>query len=754
MIILLALGCIPDPPPGPSSPASWVDSPGAIGAELIGASGARSATARVRAFNVAGGSVLGERAQVDVDGETVEVTVGPQGYGDLLIELPGTHELSLGTSTAWVHVYDSDWPGFGMMGGIAAPMQTEQDAYAAGTGVLTASGDEVWWTGVDQTPHIVLVTDGPVGGIAVGQYDGDGLVDAAVWAGGSIHFLRGRSEGGMTWAGQLRSPTHVVAGMDFGDANSDGIDDLVIAWNGPPEAGLLDVWESDGLLQFTSVVNRKLTLAPFDVAVGDNTGEGRGQITVTVDGGNWERFFRGPVGYSPSGPALELDLQAETRVYSGWDINRDGADELVFASPHIPGGERRIVLFDLNGDVASFTGLSRLDSFLAIDDFDDDGLADLLFSEGGGDLVAVHATPDTEGLQTDTLIRGVAGGGPIARFPGTQTLMVAGDDDWLWVEGRSTPDEWFVTEDPPLISPGLTVRDGLFELRELDGDATATELIGIRAGPSSTHLRVWTIRESGVSELGDVQLDPAEVPLLDLAVCGTDAFVLLEDALYQVDLSNPSALSVSDSVAVVGRRVACGEGPAGPVTVLTDAGAQLYDTGLQQVGITPAAGSEDVFLDDQGTSTCDRVGCRIERGPVGQDGAVVDVIGWPDGAAIAGEIVHGAGVPTVADVDGNGFADVLFHSLGRIVLYRHTGDSLGPAEIFHTRRPISGTLGIADLDQDGFNDAWGVELENFRLRVTSSATVPVAVIDTADTGTPSPPADTGVSAATADTGIN
>ncbi|MEZ4320991.1 MAG: VCBS repeat-containing protein [Myxococcota bacterium] len=754
MIALLVLACKPDPNLGPPSPASWVDDSGAVGAELVGASGNREAVVRVRAFNAFGGSVFSEPAQVDVDGVRSDVTIGAQGYGEVVIDEPGTHELEVGTSSATAWVYGTDWPGFGMFRGFEAPIDTDLDAINAGIGILHAERDAVWWTGTDLPSHRVLQTDGAIGGMVSGHYDGDGVLDAAVWSGRTIHFLRGRSGGGMTYAGMLRSPSHTVAGVDFGDATNDGVPDLVIAWVGGPLSGLLDVWESDGLLGYSPSPNRQISEIPFDVAVGDNTGEGASQITLTVDGGQWDRYFKAPIGYAPCGPSLELDLTQFTRVYSPGDFNRDGTDDLVFVPPFTPGGERRVVMFDLDGDIATFIGINRTDSYVVLDDVDGDGLWDMLFSEGNGDVIGVHAADDG-GLVTTALAQGLAGG-PIARVPDTGRVLVAGEEDWLWLDGRVPADGWYSTEDPALVTPGLTVRDGLFELLEIDGDPTAPELFAMRIGPGSSEVRLWTLRPSGIDVVGQVQLDPEEKELRDLAVCGTDAFVLLEDRLYRVDMSDPTAPSVARSVAMDARKLACGAGPAGPVSVLTDNSVLLLDGSLVQVGTSPGAGVIDLFLDASGTSTCDRPGCGVVRGPVGPDGQVVEVVGWPEGAQIDGDDVFGRGLPTIADVDGNGFSDVLFHDRGRIVLYRHTGDTLGPAEIFHTRRPFVGALAIADWDQDGFNDAWGLEPENLRLRITASGTMPFPPPVPTDTGDTGLPVDTDApsTATTGDTGVN
>ncbi len=764
MIVLLVLGCRPDPDFGPPSPASFTDSLPAVGAEVVAASGGREAAVLVRSFNANGGSVGGPDATLEVDGVAQTVPIGAQGYGSIVLDEPGTYQVRVGPSEVTTHVYGSDWPGFGLRQSSAPPMQTTTDAIQAGTGILTAGETEVWWSSDVLPPHRVLVTDGRLGGMVSGHYDGDGVLDAAIWAGGTVHFLRGRADGGMAYAAQLRSPSHGVAGVDFGDADTDGIPDLLVAWVGPPSMGRLDVWMGNGV-EYSPRPNRVLVDLPFDVAAGDNVAEGRNQLTVTVEGGQWNRFFEYENGFAPIGPALELSLEAFTRVYSPGDLNADGTDDLLFVPPYLADTERRVVMFDLDEEVSTFTGINRVDAHVAIDDLDGDGLIDLLFAEGSGTLLGVHVNDERDGLETDTLFTGLPEGGPVARLPGTDRLLVAGEQAWHWIEGRSTSDptdpdeEWFRVIDRPLASPGITVRDGRFELAELDGDSATAEVVALRGGEGSTRLRVFSVNADGLLTRGDVELDSEMTPLRDLAMCDDEVFVLLEDALYRVDVSDPDDPVLLDSATLVGDRVACGPGPAGPVSVLANGTALLLDATLTQVGSSGAAGSVDLFLDEFGTSTCARNGCEIVRGPVGPAGQVVDVVGWPDGAEIDGTTVFGRGQPSIADVDANGFADVVLHDAGQIVVYRHTGEQLGDPEVFVTRRPITGALAIADYDGDGFMDAWGVDPESSRLRITPApGSEPLTPVDTSDTSDTSDtgsggPGSTGGTGSTADTAI-
>lgn len=725
MIALLALGCTPPLSLGPASPAVWVEDGSPITLDVLGAAGDVSADAWVRARNGVGASVNGGPQVLQVDGVPFDLVVGSEGYATFPVTTPGTHELRAGGATASLWIYGRTWPGFGLPRGLAAPMTgSTLDAVPAGRGVLTAEGVRVWWTGAEGRSHEVLHTETNVDGMVAGHLDGDGLLDAVVWAGRSVHVLRGGVGGGMIDGGHLRSATHDAAAVAIGDASGDGLADLAITWVGGPSAGRLDIWEGDGLLGFDPMPNRVLELRPFGVAIGDNRDDGTPDVTIAELGGNWMRFYRGPGYYAPMGPTLDITLPQSSLAYAPRDLNADEADELLFVSPWADDAPREIRLFDMNEEVVTIATLDRESAHLALVDLDGDGRDELLTHAEDGTLALIRSSDAGNGLSTSVLAQ-TASRGPVAVPPGERSVLVAGDPYWLWLDVYDTPDGP-TAEEPDLRSPGLTIPAGVFELAELDGNAATTEVIALRGGAGSTRLRVWSVDVTGVVDRGEVELDPAEKVIIDLARCDDEVWVLLIDGLHRVSLADPDAPTLIASSGITGRKVACGPGPAGPAAVLQDDEVALLSATLEQVGVSPASGSENVLLDAAGTSTCDRPGCDLARGAVGPDGAVVDVVGWPSGSEVGDEVLPAVGLPTLADLDGNGALDLVLHHQGRLVVHRHTGDGLGPASVYYTRRPLTGRLQLADYDGDGLLDAWGIDPDSDRLQITPALVAPPA----------------------------
>ena len=62
------------------------------------------------------------------------------------------------------------------------------------------------------------------------------------------------------------------------------------------------------------------------------------------------------------------------------------------------------------------------------------------------------------------------------------------------------------------------------------------------------------------------------------------------------------------------------------------------------------------------------------------------------------------GIPSLSDVDGNGTLDVILTSpdSGHVEVHLVLGQSLAPAQAFHTRQLLGGSAAAGDVDDDGF----------------------------------------------------
>jgi hypothetical protein len=131
--------------------------------------------------------------------------------------------------------------------------------------------------------------------VAVGDFNGDGLLDLAVanYFGGTVSVLLGNGDGSF-------EPAHTYAagfGADsvaVGDVNGDGIQDLAVAAGGNTVSVLLG--NGDGSFQTTNV-RYVVGSVPRSVAVGDFNGDGSpdlavanqfsNDVSVLLNDGNW-----------------------------------------------------------------------------------------------------------------------------------------------------------------------------------------------------------------------------------------------------------------------------------------------------------------------------------------------------------------------------------------------------------------------------------------------------------------------------------
>lgn len=743
LALFAVLGCRPDPVLGPPSPARWVGPPPAVGVDVAVAHGGVG-RAWIRSVNTFGASVPGEAITVQVDGLPTTVTLDASGFGELTLPTPGLHTIVADATSYEVASYGSDWPGLGGLArGHEGPARTVGEAVSAGGGILMHENNTVWWTSPEGFTHSVLVTNTPVISLRAGHLDGDGVLDAAVGTLDSVHVLRGRAEGGFSYVGHLEGDAPLRS-FDLGDADDDGIADLAMIWQ--LETGdQLDVWRGDGFLRFRDGPNRVLVFPGVSIAVADAQGDGQ-QVSVSNEALFFDQFYaNGPV-FQPTGPRLEVTLPEDVEAWSPGDFDGNGLEELFFASPYQPGMPRQLAVIEIGPDPRVTTLDRAIAAHFTFADLTGEGWPDVLFAEDGGAVVAQR----NNGGSTNSVNVGQTPGGPIGFAMGTGQFMIAEPERWMWTQVDPGVDRFLTIRSERLLSPGLSVRDGQYVLVDLDGDGV-TEAVGLRPAGVTTELRTWSFDrdpdtgEVNVRERNRLQLLDTPQVVLDLAVCGQTVWVLHDAGLHQVgldDLENPVVLG---ALPLAGRKIACGEGPNGPAVVLTDTTVIELDADLMVAGSQPSDGAQGVWLDEDGPAVCSDPGCGVVRVQAGS--VKRTFIGSPAGASSDQGPVAGLGPPSLADVDGNGWMDVVFQRAGELTLYRNTPEGFGPVEFHVTHQPLQGPIAFADLDGDGFNDGWGIDPSTLRLRVTGAlGEAPQEPVDTGDTGQPTDtaaPQDTG-----------
>lgn len=414
---------------------------------------------------------------------------------------------------------------------------------------------------VFQTAQSYPVGTNPMA-VAVGDFNGDGTADIAVCnsgdppAGddGNVSILLGKGVGTFQAATNftgLKNCTNLAAG----DLDSDGRSDLLIIRAGDPtvaDNGGATIFLSNGDGTFRKGQTLIPGKNPADAAVTDLDADqkldlifaNRTDNTVSVFLGNGDGSFQSPVAYSVGTKPFSVKVV---------DVNQDGKKDL--AVFRIAGADFLLGNGDgtLRQGTSAGTG-SALVFLMAIADFNDDGVADLV----------VRGCNILHPAQCFTSIMlGNGGGGfqsptPISDIPGAAAADVNGDGK-LDLAGR-TPDgsqlalvlgNGDATFESPLAFPtGTNPAVGL--LTDVDGDK-APDLIAINASSNSVSVLLNTGTDFSISASApspsSVGLGQSATSTLSLSLLNAfDNPVLLACSVQPAQTGSPTCSLSSNSV--------------------------------------------------------------------------------------------------------------------------------------------------------------------------------------------------------------
>jgi hypothetical protein len=239
-------------------------------------------------------------------------------------------------------------------------------------------------------PQRAYATGNDPYGVAIGDFNGDGIPDLAVTNPGAINTLSvllGKGDG--TFQPQqtytvLNNPT----GIAVGDFNGDGIADLAVANNGSSEVSVL-LGKGDGTFQPQQTY--PVGVQPSGVTVGDFNGDGIADLAIVNECGNGNGC-QGTVsvllgkGDGTFQPQQTYAVGANAIGVAVGDFNGDGIADLAVVNNGENPGTVSVLLG--NGD-GTFqlqqkytTGFGS--NWVAISDFNGDGIADLAVTNNGG----------------------------------------------------------------------------------------------------------------------------------------------------------------------------------------------------------------------------------------------------------------------------------------------------------------------------------------------------------------------------------
>ncbi len=697
----------------------WIQASDAVGVDVSSSTGPAPHVGLARAVNEFGASVGSGPMDVDIDGSATSISFDAWGYGDIDVANPHSADVWSGDQQAWVTATDGDFQGFATMPA-AASFGDVVAIEAASNGSIVATPHEVYWVPYSGTPHRLLnFPEREVRGLRAAHLDADGVLDGVAWAGDTVAFLRGRPDGGMSWAGGVQLEGMNAGGVVAKDVTGDDNIDITIAW-GSDTDNSLQIWEGNGLFEFDDWPAVSILEPPTGLAVGDNNADGTQQFTVMLERSvNWQRFLVAGGQVQSTGPNLAtLGMEPGADVLSGADLNGDGGDELFLFAPLVPGANRIVRIYDLVGQNIQFVPLDDYaEAQLTVADGDVDGLIDLfaLTNEVSGDRDLIHLR--WNGSQyTQRRSANLSDHGPISfnNVTDDDVLdMLLGGQTWTWWPGALNETEsgiWWSVDDPVWSSWTETGLDmGPIAQGDTDNDSATVEWVGIIVEGGESVLKTWTINEAvppaapSQQQLRSTVLSSQAIDGLDVAVCGTWAYALNEAHLSRVNLMTGIRARRIDTTAT---RVACGDGPSGSVASILDGNTVRHlDSQLAEVGTEDGSGAVDLAIADGSVVMCSDDDCEIAAYSYGDGWATATAT--PDGLTIehddtVRDMNGPGGSLSVWDVDSDGTDDLIAVGAGNVVVvYLSSGDGVGVGNFSHSQVALAGGVVVGDVTSDG-----------------------------------------------------
>jgi hypothetical protein len=587
--------------------------------------------------------------------------------------------------------------------------------------------------------------------VAVGDFNGDGIADLAVTNQGSntVSILLGNGDGTFQAAQSYAAgsdPTFVVVG----DFNRDGILDLAVSdagdffGNGTGVSILLG--NGDGSFQAAQTYGAGL--GSSSVAMGDFNGDGILDLalanpfnsggTVSVLLGNGDGSFQTPQTYAVDPNPVSV---------AAADLNGDGVLDLVVASAGSaanPGSTVDVLLG--NGD-GTFQGAQSYaagpsPSFVAVADFNGDGIPDLAVADGGvalqpGGAVSVllgngdgtfqtaqtYAVPsgayvvavgDVNGdgiadlaVCQDSGVSVLLGNGD-GTFQNPQTYYAAGPYPYGLASADFNSDGHL---DLAVTNSNPNNPNGTLSILLGNGDGTFQAAQSYPFGsPQPIAVAVGDFNRDGILDLAVIENDPIAVASSVTILLGNGNGTFQTVQSYPTD-NEPVALVVADlnGDGIPDLTVVCSGTPpnyGGTADVLLGNGdgtfqaAQSYAAGFESVSAAVADfngdGIPDIVVANQG-------------GPFQPPSSLSILLGNGDGTFQAAQnYTAGARIRSVvaADFNGDGIPDlaVANNAAGTVSVLLGNGDGTfqAPQDFAVGNGPVALTVG--DFNGDGIAD--------------------------------------------------
>lgn len=680
---------------------------------------------------------------------TVEVTSAERG----MYALTATAGSATGAGRTWVSTVDVgrvDAPAFTHTG-------TPERMAEAGRGVAWNVAGEVWWNNFAGGPAArVLSLPESIVDLYGAQVDTDGITDLVVVSPGRVVVLRGR-DGGLTWGGGWAAVEGAtIVGASVADATGDATPDLSVAFSKDGGTSLLQL-KGDGVWGFTPFDSLELDYGVHAVSVDDIDDNGVGEVTFVTEDGLLRRYTKLEDSWAAtmSGSEFDLEIAEGTHLLPSQDLTGDGVEDFIAYGPSmttgnwlawvITVGAQTPARYPLVGDGAAASWMG-----FAVGDLTADGVADIVYTtpttfargvwvDTGTFETSTFSVSKYTSIPTDPAIALVDGdadgvldvalGGEVVRLLSGE-LPAADTDTGADTDGAPAADPWSprigdadVYDLKLLVEPQIAdlTGDQVVDVVALvlpDGGTSGVAIQGFR-GVAATDTDEEVFQSAGAITLSGAGT------ALDVAVCGTRAYALYEQAddagivgtwLVRANLAAGLGPTLDGAaIAVTGTRVVCGNFTDGEVAIVDDAGAATFldvtgtVTTVSELGAAGALVAVDLDGDGvDGIEVCAEAGCWLDYADVDGDGSLDRVEQDSTGTTITlatGEVTAvWSGVTRVDDADGDGIADLSVGARGAVSVYRVMGGAISPGVADWTWRPVDDPARHGDLSGDGLPD--------------------------------------------------
>lgn len=714
----------------------------------------------VFAVNALGAAVPGGDLTLTSDG-TVASVVTPDANGWAEVELTGgAGRYTVSASAAGVSGEGAAWVLDSATGAYdfraAALPGTPSGVAAAGAGLASAVGAEVWWSALDGRPATrVLALPDAIVAVMSAEVDADGVTDLLVWSASRVVVLRGRDTGGLTWgAGWSAADGHSVVGAAVADFDGDNAPDVSVVLDA---AGIGKLMVLGGTSwAFTPIDILEPDYAILAVAVDDLDGNGVGEVTFLTDAGLLRRYTKIDDSWAATlaGTQYDLELGAGSRLLPSIDVTNDGIADLLAVGPAQDGlSWRAWVVTAGAADPARYEVVDAEDAEawvgLTTGDLTGDGYAEILYTAPGRVARGVW-TPESENFTVQSWNDApvdIAVAAADVNADGVPDVVTGMDHGLRALHGDRIADDpatevieevpWRVAAPdvstfgigfvaPPIVRD--VTGDGIADVVGLVAASTAGVAVAGVLGVAATDEAPETLRSGGSLTLSGAGA------AVDLAVCESVAYVLFDEAddtgtvttyLARVTLGTGMGPALSgEPVVVTGESLACGAfalgevavaDPAGAVTFYDAVGAAFAGEAIGPVGDLAAADSDGDGLDE--LVACAEAGCFVAAADLDGDGVQERVTQDSTGITVTlggtATEVDAAGTASVGDTDGDGVPELIVGSEGLARVFHGLAGGLSPAVTSWTWRPVTDAVWYGDLDGDGLPDAFMIGEDHF-----------------------------------------